>query len=84
MDGLIDARPTFYEMMLLDSYRDLVTEGFRHCIRVIINRFDSLVSLRYHSDKITTLLVALLDLMNFWKHKASFAESFSGLGRVFG
>jgi hypothetical protein len=83
MDGLIDLRPTFYEMMLLESYNQLVSDGVRHCLRVILNRYDSLVTIRYYSETIANSVLSGLDLVNFWKYGANFEESFSGLCRNF-
>jgi peroxin-12 len=84
MDALLDARPTFYELVMQERLAGLLSSALRFTLETVAVHYPRFVGIRYYVDEIAAVLVGMLDLYYLRTVGGTHAEQFYGLQRTMG
>lgn len=82
MDALLDARPTFYELVMQERLSTLLGSAVRFTLETLSTHYPNLVKIRYYITEITAILIGLLDFYYLKTVDATHSEQFYGLQRT--
>ena len=84
MDALLDARPTFYELVMQERLSGLLGSAVRFTLETVSVHYPRFVGIRYYLGEMTAVLVGMLDMYYLKTAGGTHAEQFYGLQRTMG
>jgi hypothetical protein len=69
-------RADFFTLLLQDKMRVSALNALRYCVRTFVNRYDSLVTIRYYEDEVVAAVDILIQAFFNSRYDAFFSEHF--------